>query len=101
MGRTGLQGNHQHHQIGEIAGQVIPKERVVRDIQESNHGSNAALPERLSLTASSSARRVPVRSTFCRRSLTSSLISVLTRSSFSSFARKSAFSSAVKYACNP
>src|SRR4029077_16236064 len=64
MGRTGLQGNHQHHQIGEIAGQVVPEERVVRDVQEPNHGSNAALPERLSLTASSSAKRVPVRSTF-------------------------------------
>ena len=62
--------------------------------------AGTALSE-LSLTAGSPAGRVPVRSTFCRRSLTSSLISVLPWSSCSSLARKSAFSSAVKYACSP
>src|SRR5437667_267582 len=77
MRRAGLQGNHQHQQISEIAGQVIPEERVVRDVQKSNHGSNAALSGEPSLAAVSPAGRVPVRSTFCRRSLTSSLISVL------------------------
>ena len=96
MRRAGFQGNHQHHQISEIAGQVIPEKRVIRDVQKSNHGNNAALSGALSLTADSPARGVPVRSTFCRRSLTSSLISVLLWSSCSSFARKSAFSSAVK-----
>ena len=53
MRRAGLQGNHQHQQISEIAGQVIPEERVVRDVQKSNHGSNAALSGELSLTAGS------------------------------------------------
>jgi len=38
-----LERNDEHRQVGKIASQVIPEERVVGEIEKPNHGSNAAL----------------------------------------------------------
>src|SRR5258708_16216675 len=92
MRRAGLQGNDQHNQIGDIAGQVVPEERVVRNIEKSNHGSDATLSAKLPVFAESSCKRHPPCRTFCRRSLLSSPLSVLILLSSSTFPPNSALS---------
>lgn len=37
MQGTGFHRDDQHRQICEIAGQVVPEKRVIRNVQESNH----------------------------------------------------------------
>src|SRR5260370_16346731 len=101
MRRTGLQSNDQHNQIGDIAGQVVPEERVVRNIEKSNHGSDATLSAKLPVFAEASCKRHPARRTFCRRTLASSPISVLIWSSASSCPRKSPSSIPANHPLNP
>jgi hypothetical protein len=47
MGQTRFERHDQHRQIGEIAGQVVPEQRMVGNIQELNHRSSTALSGRL------------------------------------------------------
>src|ERR1700722_14383863 len=96
MHRACLQRDNQHEQVGNICCQVIPEQDVFRNVQKANHGGHGILSVALSVVTGSSASRVPVCSTRCKRFLSSSLTFALSRSSSSSFPRKSAFSRAVK-----
>src|ERR1700687_2888898 len=96
VGCGSLQRDNSHRQVGQIAGQVIPEERVVGEIEKPNHGSNATLSAVCAVFDGSSAGSAPVCSTFCKRPFPSSLIFVPAWISASSFPRRSAFSRAVK-----
>lgn len=64
--RAGSQRNDQHREIGQIAGQVIPEEYVIRKIENGGHTRYPALPGAYSMRDNSSGLSVPVRSTSSR-----------------------------------
>src|SRR5580692_3114943 len=90
--------DHEHNQISDVARHVIPEERIVRDFEKPAHGS--AFRVTGSFTRASIGR-LPVSNTSCKESLLLELSCRLARISSSSFPRRFAFSSAVKYACRP
>src|SRR6266480_2918696 len=94
--RTCLQRDNQHGQVSQIAGQVIPEERVIRNLQEPNHDRNADFAGSNSASTVSSASSTPVRRIFHSLVFSALFPAVQASSSSSSLPRKLAFSSAVK-----
>src|SRR6267143_1680975 len=95
-----LQRDDQHHQVSEIRKEIIVKKYLVRDFQKVNHEQDAAAVEAFSW-GSCSGGAVPVRRTSSKTALTCLLVSRMALISASILGCKPAFSSAVKYACNP
>src|SRR6202051_1065894 len=100
MGCARLQRDDQHHQVSKIRKEIIEKKHLVRDFQKVNHERDAAAVE-ASSWGSRSGGTVPVRRISSKTALSCLLASRMALISASIFGCKPAFSSAVKYACNP
>src|ERR1035438_3128116 len=99
MRGAGFQRDDQSQQIGQVAAQVVKKERVIREIQETMYHRVAVSIgcDAVSTCVSSS---FPVLRTASSRSSSPSEDAAC-RSSVSSLLRKSAFSRAARNACSP
>src|SRR5436309_11116869 len=94
MRRAGFQRDQQHHQISEIARQVIPEQRVIRDVEELNHEDAATLVSGARLETSSQISELDCK--MFRRRAVSAAGSAQFCSSASSVASTFAFSTAVR-----
>src|SRR6266849_5426876 len=72
--RAGFQSHQQHHQVSDVAREVVPEQRVVGNLQEPNHRRAAAFFATFSVAAASDTGSEPDRSTLCSRSFSSQAI---------------------------